>query len=384
MTRPGPPTPALTEGNNMTTATWTHQDRLLDQLDGVRDTGPGRWQALCPAHDDSGASLSITQKDDGDLLLHCHAGCPTRSVLDAVGLRFPDLAPPGSKWFSRRGSRSTTRRPAKTPENPVAEIGFRHQVYARLLEGLRAAGLHPDHRADLLRRGLTDQAIDRNGYASLTEAAAEIATRLRNELGERLFTVPGFTFVPGWGQRATLAVKELRGLLIPIRDHKGRIQALQIRTGEDGRKYIWLSGPQARSGSPAHVPLGGKFPDLRIYREQDLVGWKSPRITEGGLKADVATALDRTTVTVGFASVTTWAAVLPVLQEMRAQTVRVAIDSDWRVKPPVAAQRQRLAADLHEAGFKVVLEDWPEAHKGIDDLLKAGQRPTSADWSPPA
>jgi hypothetical protein len=374
------------EGDIMITATdWTHQDKLLDQLDGVREQGHGRWQALCPAHDDSGASLSITQKDDGDLLLHCHAGCNPRAVLDAVGLKFPDLAPPGSKWFSRKGGGSTTRKPVKAPAKLLADIGFRHQVYDRLLADLRAhGGLLDDHRDDLRRRGLTDQVINRNGYASLTDAAAEIATRLRNELGERLLTVPGFTFVPGWGQRASLAVKELRGLLIPIRDHKGRIQALQIRTGEDGRKYIWLSGPQARSGSPAHVPLGGRFPDLNIYREQDLVGWKSPRITEGGLKADVATALDRTTVTIGFASVTTWASVLPILQEMGAKTVRVAIDSDWKSKPPVAAHRGRLAGDLHEAGFKIVMEDWPETYKGIDDLLKAGQKPTTSDWSPSA
>jgi hypothetical protein len=381
-TRPGPPTPACLEGDIVTITTYTHQDRLLDRLEGVREAGPGRWQAECPAHDDTGPSLSITQKDDGDLLLYCHAGCPTRSVLNAVGLRFPDLHP-GGRWLNRKGGKAPARQPSQPQEKPVADIGFRHQVYGRLLDGLRAAGLDPEHRDDLHRRGLTDQAIERNGYASLSEAAVDIATGLWPEYGERLLTVPGIRFLPGYGYRAGLAVKDYRGLLIPIRDVKGRIQAIQIRTGEENRKYIWLSGPQVRSGSPVHVPLGGKFPDLRIYREQELVGWKSPRITEGGLKADVATTLDRTTITLGFASVTTWAGVLPVLQQMKAQTVRVAIDSDWRSKPPVAAQRERLASDLHEAGFKVVLEDWDLAHKGIDDLLRAGKRPTWTDWSPP-
>ncbi len=57
---------------------WGHEHILLDPLDGVKELAPGRWQALCPVHDDSGPSLSITQKDHGDLLLHCFAGCPTR------------------------------------------------------------------------------------------------------------------------------------------------------------------------------------------------------------------------------------------------------------------------------------------------------------------
>src|SRR5262249_17277093 len=170
------------------------------------------------------------------------------------------------------GGGARTRRPWKTAVKPVADIGFRHQVYGRLLGDLNAkVGLLDEHRDDLRRRGLSDQVIDRNGYASLTDAAVELATGLNQEHGDRLINVSGFTFIPGWGRRATLAVKELQGLLIPVRDHKGRIQALQIRTGEEGRKYIWLSSPSARSGSPAHVPLGGKFPDLRIYREQDLV-----------------------------------------------------------------------------------------------------------------
>ncbi len=30
---------------------------LIDRLSGVKRTGPGRWLARCPAHDDSRASL---------------------------------------------------------------------------------------------------------------------------------------------------------------------------------------------------------------------------------------------------------------------------------------------------------------------------------------
>lgn len=46
----------------------------------------GGWTAQCPAHDDRNPSLSIAAGADGRLLLHCHAGCGIRDILDALGL----------------------------------------------------------------------------------------------------------------------------------------------------------------------------------------------------------------------------------------------------------------------------------------------------------
>jgi len=51
------------------------------------------WKARCPVHDDSTPSLSISEGQDGRILLHCHAGCETSHVLRAVGLSFADLGP---------------------------------------------------------------------------------------------------------------------------------------------------------------------------------------------------------------------------------------------------------------------------------------------------
>jgi putative DNA primase/helicase len=44
------------------------------------------WTALCPAHDDSTPSLSITQADD-KVLVHCFAGCSQQAVLAALSGR---------------------------------------------------------------------------------------------------------------------------------------------------------------------------------------------------------------------------------------------------------------------------------------------------------
>jgi len=67
---------------------------LVNRLDHCRTTGAGKWIARCPAHEDSSPSLSIAEKSDGRVLIHCHAGCGALAVLDAVGLDYDVLFPP--------------------------------------------------------------------------------------------------------------------------------------------------------------------------------------------------------------------------------------------------------------------------------------------------
>lgn len=66
---------------------------LLRRLEQVRQRGPGRWTAKCPAHGDNGPSLAITEQPDGRVLIHDFAGCPVREVVEAVGLTLTDLFP---------------------------------------------------------------------------------------------------------------------------------------------------------------------------------------------------------------------------------------------------------------------------------------------------
>lgn len=68
-------------------------DALLSKLDKVKRTGPGRYLACCPAHDDKSPSLTVRELDDGRVLVHCFAGCSVEEILSAVGLTFSDLFP---------------------------------------------------------------------------------------------------------------------------------------------------------------------------------------------------------------------------------------------------------------------------------------------------
>lgn len=60
--------------------------------------------ALCPAHPDRNPSLSISPSRLRPLgvVLHCHAGCDTRTVVDALGLKMADLFPPDDEHNQAR------------------------------------------------------------------------------------------------------------------------------------------------------------------------------------------------------------------------------------------------------------------------------------------
>ena len=66
---------------------------LLSRLHKVKKTGPDRWLACCPAHEDRTPSMAIRELDDGRILIHDFAGCSVEAILDAVGLSFDDLFP---------------------------------------------------------------------------------------------------------------------------------------------------------------------------------------------------------------------------------------------------------------------------------------------------
>jgi CHC2 zinc finger len=64
--------------------------KVLDRLQGVKATGPGRWLARCPAHEDRSPSLSV-RDIDGRVLIHCFGGCGPGDVVAALGLTLGDL-----------------------------------------------------------------------------------------------------------------------------------------------------------------------------------------------------------------------------------------------------------------------------------------------------
>ena len=133
--------------------------RLLDRLSHVKATGPARWIACCPAHEDRSPSLSIRELDDARILLHCFAGCDAADVLGAVGLRLADLYPqrlPGHSY------------PATHSRIPAADLLAIISQEATLI-GLLAADM------------LTGKTISEVDWQRLSAAASRIG-RVRDYL----------------------------------------------------------------------------------------------------------------------------------------------------------------------------------------------------------
>ena len=84
--------------NNILTQNWDPVDLVLSRLglNKVKKVSGG-YMARCPVHDDKNPSLSITEGNDGRVLLKCFAGCSTEEIVKALGLTMADLFPPGSK-----------------------------------------------------------------------------------------------------------------------------------------------------------------------------------------------------------------------------------------------------------------------------------------------
>jgi hypothetical protein len=250
--------------------------------------------------------------------------------------------------------------PVIVPSSPAGS-DLRHDVYSSLLSSLT---LSSRHRQALLARGLSESQIDALGYKTLSvQGRPQIAQRLLDRFGKDLLGVPGFVIKERDGRRFH-TVAGAAGIVVPVRDGSGNIVALKVRSDDvtaDNSKYTYISSARFGGpgpGSPVHIPLGIRAP-------ADLI-----RLTEGELKADVATLLSGVP-TISIPGVTNWRPALTVLLGLGARTIRLALDGDYVEKPVVARALSECANALTSAGFAIELEQWPTEHKGIDDALVA-------------
>ena len=248
-----------------------------------------------------------------------------------------------------------------------AEPVILNQVYHAILHCL---SLSADHRAQLRCRGFSDQEISARAYRSLPrQGRAAIAKRLLDTFGPATCSgIPGLYICEGEGRR-WWSLAGASGLIIPIRDHIGRIVALSAR-GDDpdtDSRYSVISSTRYRGpgpGAPIHVPL------------MNTSAARGIRPTEGALKADVATASSGLW-TLGLPRVSGWSKAISCLWMLKIVDIHLAFDMDAYRNLQVALALRKAALALQAEGFRVHLELWDEADgKGIDDLLAAGHTPT--------
>jgi hypothetical protein len=292
-----------------------------------------------------------------------------RRVDTGAGIHKVDKA--GVDYWLYRIDDDARRRPSSVelPSHPCADRAapaVLDRIYHALLGTLP---LSSDHRQALWQRGLADSDISRYQYGTLPlKGRATLAKRVADWWGAEVCAqVPGFYVAERNGQR-WWSLAGAAGLLIPVRNFDGHIIALKVRADDSGNgpKYTTVSSTKYCGPSPGaqvHVPLfSGQHGDI-------------VRLTEGELKADVATALSGL-LTVAIPGVALWRRALPVLQALGLQRVLLSFDADWRTNPHVAQALGQAAFALVTAGYEVQIEVWePALGKGIDDLLAAGHTP---------
>lgn len=274
----------------------------------------------------------------------------------------------GNAGWLHRLSEPATRRPRpasdRPPQGTRAADADLDRVYRAVLVELT---LTDRHRQQLVQRGLTDPDLARAGYRSLPSGCrAGIARRLRDVFpDELLLTVPGIIDRDGpHGRYLTLGGAP--GLIIPIRTVGGLIVGLVVRPDEpgDGGKYRWISSTPSGPSPTArvHIPASSE-PRQRVI------------VTEGSLKADIASALAPGRTIIGLPGPHVTDEAIAVLRALGAREALLALDSDAATNPHVARAQLDGLLRLRAEGFVEGRVKWaPELGKGLDDLLATLRR----------
>lgn len=247
----------------------------------------------------------------------------------------------------RDGPVPATEEPVPAGEPECADASARHAVYSSLLDLL---DLSPAHRDDLRRRGLAEADIAKRCYRTLPERdRARLARTVERKFGrDASLRIPGL-YLKSEGGRSWLSVAGRSGLVIPVRDVRGRIVALSIRLDkpDEGGKYRFLSSRSHNGpgpGAPVHVPLDD--------RPRDVMA-----VVEGALKADVVTSLWDVPA-IGLPGVGAWRRMFPVLKELGCERVRLLFDADaWR-NPAVGRSLKAAWAALKSKGIPAEVGRW--------------------------
>ena len=244
--------------------------------------------------------------------------------------------------------------PVLVEENPLTDVDARHATYTALLARLTLAS---DHRENLLQRGLSQGNISRLGYKTTPLVGCSSLVKRLQEEGRYLAGVPGF-----YKEGGRWSVKfPGRGILIPVRDAKGRIQGLQVRLDNaKKRKFRWVSSAGLSEGCSAKTWV-------------HLAGGPRPLVllTEGPMKADVIHALTGQTVLAvpGVNSLAQLGPVLEQLQDQGLEHIMTAFDMDYLTNPHVGEGQRNLAALLEQRGIPYGTYLWDPRYKGLDDYI---------------
>jgi hypothetical protein len=214
--------------------------------------------------------------------------------------------------------------------------------------------LESPERSELKRRGLTDDQIQALGVKTASPGSKDFDIAWQQIKNSGLRYIAQGDDPPGHV-----------GLLIPSRDHTGKIVAFTIRrrkNTDQAHKYIfWKTKNGAASAAHLHMPKA----TIERFGVED---YGEIILAEGYLKSEIASLfLDKPIA--GMNGTTLPRNAIPALKALGVVKVIMALDIENNldtVKHKTAIQRK-----LEREGIRVSTLVWGGGHKGIDDALIA-------------
>jgi hypothetical protein len=348
----------------------------------------------CPCCDNSGGVLHLYAKVA--LGIPSPKGMPKKEfgkVSDALE-QFME----GSASVSRSDHQPSGPKEPRKPKIAVAEDAQLHRIYSALLT-IPALALIPSHREELMRRGLDDEAIQRNAYRSIPENyhvpdyywtmykdnGGEI--RRRNNMG--WITAYQIRFglmvahaiisqglnpqgVPGFFKFGNVwCFLSIPGILIPTRNRIGQIVVFQVRRDKLIRKKDSKYKTVGASALPNHVST--EFSRCHFPLGNAPLSKNNPVfITEGPLKADIACHLyGKPAIFAAIPGVTTRNDLLRNCRAFKKAgiwTVYNALDMDKVTNRNVRRGEATLSAELKKRGITLQNLFWDSTY-AISKLL---------------
>lgn len=256
-------------------------------------------------------------------------------------------------------------------EPPIRELSERSEIYLEFLKLLR---LEKDHLTNLLNRGLSTEIIKGNMYKSFPTDKTE-----RQWICDNLAARYDLTDVPGFyrsgGRWSIIGLKS--GILIPICSKDNLIQGLQIRfdnppvkriTAADGKvtekvggRFRWLStggnGFTDGTGITSYIHVTGDVSSDTLY------------LTEGGMKADIASYLSGGRLFIGLTGVQNVRYLKEIVTSLRPKRIVECLDMDVRTNPQVQKAQSKIQAICTPLCEEYRRFFWPKEQKGIDDYM---------------
>jgi hypothetical protein len=309
--------------------------------------------------------------------------CRTKSANEGIT---PRIASDGSEYWVHTASDlfnpNIDKPPELTTELPSAlDQPYLHQIYLSLLTHIQQNSTTIDillkrygytqADGDIRRKELLELFNNQLLYRPIPRANKDELAGYIAGLHDphQIAKVPGFYKKDG---KWCLNLPNANGILIPVRNTAGEIDAIKIRLN-DAKQNKYLSLSSSRFGGPkakavVHFPQG--------YNKH--VAKKTIRIVEGEIKADIA-MLFSDTLSISIPGVSSWAKSFEAIREVYRSNgyapseVRVAFDSDARVNPRVASSLECLCEEILNGAdqYTLGIETWPDEFKGIDDALVA-------------